>query len=58
MGIGIAQVCALAGYQVLLYDNSEDALDIAGNKIHEILAKGVDRGKISEKEAGLFRVKL
>ena len=58
MGIGIAQVCALAGYQVLLYDKSGDALDIAGNKIHEILAKGVDRGKISEKEAGQVRGRL
>ncbi len=58
MGIGIAQVCALAGYQVLLYDNSRAALDIAGNKIHEILEKGVDRGKISEKEAGMVMGRL
>ncbi len=46
MGRGIAQVCALAGYSVSLYDVSPDFLDQALVQIQASLSKGVARGKV------------
>lgn len=45
MGSGIAQVCALRGYQVLLYDLSLPILEKALQGIQESLQKGVRLGK-------------
>jgi len=45
MGAGIAQVSALAGYQVLLYDISDDVLQTAVAGIQASINKGVARGK-------------
>ncbi len=47
MGSGIAQVCAMAGYDVALHDPQEDAMERALNTIRGNLDKGVDRGKVS-----------
>ena len=47
MGSGIAQVCAMAGYDVALHDPQEDATERALNTIRGNLEKGVDRGKVS-----------
>jgi 3-hydroxybutyryl-CoA dehydrogenase len=51
MGSGIAQICALAGYDVLLYDNTTEAIDKAKSLIEGNLFKGIDRGKITQAEA-------
>lgn len=48
MGAGIAQVAAMAGYKVILYDLHEDALDRAKKGIIRNLEKGIDRGKVTE----------
>jgi len=48
MGNGIAHVMALADYDVLLTDISQDALDKAITVIKGNLARQVGRGKISE----------
>ena len=48
MGQGIAQVSAMAGYDVLLYDLKEEALSNALSKIESNLDKGIARGKVSE----------
>ncbi|HKG20467.1 MAG TPA: 3-hydroxyacyl-CoA dehydrogenase family protein [Blastocatellia bacterium] len=48
MGHGIAQVSALAGYSVALYDVAPDIVARGIARIEENLRKGVDRGKISE----------
>ena len=45
MGRGIAQVSALAGYGVILYDVAEDFLDAALAAIRASIDKGVARGK-------------
>ena len=45
MGRGIAQVSALAGYSVILYDVAEDFLDAALVAIRASIDKGVARGK-------------
>lgn len=46
MGRGIAQVSALAGYEVILYDVFEPALNNAITLITASIDKGVARGKI------------
>ncbi|CUH50961.1 3-hydroxybutyryl-CoA dehydrogenase [Shimia marina] len=47
MGNGIAHVMALAGYDVLLNDISQDALDAAVGRIDKNLERQVSREKIS-----------
>lgn len=48
MGHGIAQVCAMSGMEVRLFDLGEEALGRGLDKVHSNLDKGVDRGKVSE----------
>jgi len=48
MGIGIAQVIATAGYQVMLYDMNQSILETAVEKIKQHLEKGIAYGKLSE----------
>jgi 3-hydroxybutyryl-CoA dehydrogenase len=47
MGQGIAQVCAMAGFEVLLYDVNEDSLPKALKGIERNLDKGIEKGKVS-----------
>ena len=50
MGSGIAQICALKGYETILLDLNRDALNKAKAIIEKNLDKGVDRGKISDED--------
>lgn len=50
MGSGIAQVCAQAGHNVILYDLSVEMLDKANRSIESNLAKGVELGKLTEEQ--------
>ncbi len=50
MGNGIAHVMALAGYEVLMTDISQDALDAALTLIEANLSRQASRGKIGEDE--------
>ncbi len=45
MGANIAQAAALAGFDVVLYDLSDDLLADAIARIHKSIDKGVERGK-------------
>ena len=58
MGNGIAHVCALAGYDVVMTDISQDSLDKAVALIDRNLERQVSRGKITaeDKAAALGRV--
>ncbi|MES0864496.1 3-hydroxybutyryl-CoA dehydrogenase [Ruegeria sp. SCPT10] len=58
MGNGIAHVLALADYDVLLNDVSQEALDQAINTIQGNLARQASRGKISDEamQAALQRI--
>lgn len=47
MGHGIAQVCAMAGYEVVLVDANPDVLDRALAAVRANLDKGVERGKVA-----------
>jgi len=59
MGNGIAHVFALAGYDVVMTDISQDALDRAMETIRGNLERQVSRGKVSaeDREAALARIK-
>lgn len=59
MGNGIAHVCALAGYDVVMSDVSQDALDAAIALIDRNLERQVGREKISaaEKSATMGRIR-
>jgi 3-hydroxybutyryl-CoA dehydrogenase len=46
MGSGIAQVCAEAGYDVVVREVDEGALKKGLGKIESFLAKGVEKGKV------------
>lgn len=51
MGQGIAQVCATAGYQVVLYDVAETQLTNAKNLIQKSLQVAVEKGKLKADES-------
>ena len=59
MGHGIAQVGALAGYDVVLRDVNDEAVARGRQSIERNLAKGVQLGKISEldRETALARIR-
>ncbi len=59
MGNGIAHVCALAGYDVILSDVSQDALNAATALIDKNLERQVSREKIAaaEKDAAMGRIR-
>src|SRR5437763_13924208 len=48
MGGGIAHVCALAGYDVLLNDVAPEAIDRSLAQIDHNMARQVSRGLVSE----------
>lgn len=50
MGHGIAQVAAAAGFQVVLRDVNQDAVERGQQSIQRNLAKGIERGKVTESQ--------
>lgn len=50
MGQGVAQICAMAGFEVILYDIKADMLSVAEKLIGGNLDKGIERGKVTEAE--------
>ncbi|AGK61584.1 3-hydroxyacyl-CoA dehydrogenase [Archaeoglobus sulfaticallidus PM70-1] len=59
MGNGIVQVCAMAGYEVIMRDIEQSFLDRGMNAIKKSLSKFVSKGKMTEDEmnAVLDRIK-
>ena len=60
MGQGIAQVCATAGYVVILYDIEPTITEKAYQRINKSFDKAVEKGKLSkeEKEEAIKRIGL
>jgi 3-hydroxybutyryl-CoA dehydrogenase len=60
MGLGIAQVFAQSGFDVLLHDTSAAALDRARQGIEQSLARFVEKGKLTaaDRHAALARLTL
>ena len=52
MGRGISQICATAGYHVLLIDVADPALTEALSKIRGGLERAVERGSLTDRQAG------
>lgn len=52
MGSGIAQVCAQAGYQVLLNDLKPEFVERGLSNINKNLSRNVDKGRMTEAEKG------
>lgn len=50
MGRGIAYVSALGGFNVILNDTNESALENAKNELYKILEKGIQLGKVSSEQ--------
>lgn len=51
MGTGIAYVCAVKGYNVSIRDMNDDLVKRGMGKMREMIATGVNRGKLTPKEA-------
>ena len=58
MGSGIAEVCARAGYMVIVREISGPLLEQGMARIDESLARGVSRGKLSEEERRTARARI
>lgn len=50
MGLGIAQVCAMAGYTTLLFDARQEAVAAAMRQIEANLEKGIKLKKLTRKQ--------
>ncbi len=59
MGSGITQVCAQSGYQVVVSEMNNELLNKGLSSISSFLAKGIERGKLSQqdKDSTLARIK-
>lgn len=51
MGRGIAYLAAISGYETVMYDAEQSALDAAKAAVDSMLKKGVEKGKVSESAA-------
>lgn len=60
MGSGIAHVCALGGYKVLLHDVSRERIDAGLQSVERNMARQVARGLVSQEDvdAALGRIKV
>jgi 3-hydroxybutyryl-CoA dehydrogenase len=58
MGHGIAQICAQAGWDVVVREVDQDKLDSGLAKIDKQLARAVEKGKIDESEADAVRRRI
>jgi 3-hydroxybutyryl-CoA dehydrogenase len=55
MGHGIAQICAQAGWEVVVREVSQEALDGGIGKIEKQLARAVEKGKTEQSDADAVR---
>jgi 3-hydroxybutyryl-CoA dehydrogenase len=51
MGAGIAQVAAQSGHEVVLCDTKQEQLDLAKSKLAKIMARLVEKGKITPEQS-------
>jgi 3-hydroxybutyryl-CoA dehydrogenase len=58
MGHGITQVCAQAGWEVVVRELSQDKLDQGIGKIEKQLARAVEKGKLEQSDADAVRERI
>jgi 3-hydroxybutyryl-CoA dehydrogenase len=58
MGHGISQICAQAGWDVVVREVSQDKLDSGIGKIEKQLSKAVEKGKLEQGEADQVRGRI
>ena len=58
MGHGIAQICAQAGWDVVVREIDQGALDKGVAKIEKQLARAVEKGKLEQAEADAIRGRI
>jgi len=58
MGHGITQVCAQAGWDVVVREANQDKLDGGIGKIEKQLARAVEKGRASQEDADAIRARI
>ena len=58
MGHGIAQICAQAGWDVVVREVDRETLDKGLGKIDKQLGKAVDKGKLEQSDAEAIRARI
>ncbi len=58
MGHGITQICAQAGWDVVVRELNQEKLDGGIGKIEKQLARAVDKGKASQEDADAVRARI
>ena len=58
MGHGIAQICAQAGWDVVVRELDQDALDKGIAKIDKQLGRAVEKGKLEQADADAIRARI
>src|ERR671935_273712 len=58
MGHGITQICAQAGWDVVIREASQEKLDGGIGKIEKQLARAVEKGKASQEDADATRARI
>jgi 3-hydroxybutyryl-CoA dehydrogenase len=58
MGHGIAQICAQAGWDVVVCEADQGALDKGVAKIDKQLARAVEKGKLEQADADAIRTRI
>jgi 3-hydroxybutyryl-CoA dehydrogenase len=58
MGHGITQICAQAGWDVVVREVSQDRLDAGIGKIDKQLARAVEKGRVEQAEAEAVRGRI
>jgi 3-hydroxybutyryl-CoA dehydrogenase len=58
MGSGIAQVAATAGHRVILGDVNAGAVSRAGESIRQALARDVEKGRLSQRDADVTLARI
>jgi 3-hydroxybutyryl-CoA dehydrogenase len=58
MGHGISQICAQAGWDVVVREDDQEALDKGMAKVEKQLARAVEKGKMEQSEADAVRARI
>ncbi len=58
MGSGIAQVCAMAGFDTVVREISDAVIEKSRSGIDKVLAKGIEKGKVTAEQRDAALSKL